>query len=74
MPRPKGLLTLPIRLTVTITVSKKSCSVSFNFYTTQRYGPKNRMLIWNLFWDCKSVAVAPLLDGMSEEQEKVYGV
>ena len=57
-----------------ITVDKKSCSVSLDFYTTQRYGPKNGILIYNLFWDCRSVTVAPLLDGMSEEQEKLYGV
>ena len=54
-----------------ITVNKKSCSVSFNFYTSQRYGPKNRILIWNLFWDCRGVAVAPLLDCMSEEKVKL---
>ena len=57
-----------------ITINKKPWSVGFNFYTTQRYGPKNRILIWNLFWDGRSVAVAPLLGGMCEEQEKLYGV
>ena len=57
-----------------ITVNKKSGSVSFNFYTTQRCGPKNRILTWNLFWDYGSVALAPLLYGMSEEQEKLCGV
>ena len=57
-----------------ITVNKKSCSVSFNFYTAQRYVPKDRILIFNLFWDCRSGAVAHLLDGMSEEQEKLYVV
>ena len=44
----------------------------------RRTGPKNRILIWNLFWDCRSVAVAPLpgplLDDMSKEHEKLYGV
>ena len=63
-----------MRTVVVITVNKKSCSVSFNFYTTQRHGPKNRILIWNLFWDCRSVAIALLLDNMSEQPEKLYGV
>ena len=41
---------------VAATVDKKSCSISFNFYNTQRYGPKNRILLWNLFWDRRGVA------------------
>ena len=57
-----------------VTVNKKSCSVSLNFYNIQRYGPKNRILIWNLLWDYMSVAVAPLLDSISQEQEKLYGI
>ena len=49
-----------------------SCSVNSSMLLKDPYGPKNRILIWDLFWECRSVAVAPPLDGMSEEQEKLY--
>ena len=38
-------------------------------YCSKIQALEHNLNFWNLFWDCRSVAVAPFLDGMSEEQE-----